>query len=31
MASTLAFVDKAFDLQGRIKLPNIYSNDLLSK
>jgi NitT/TauT family transport system substrate-binding protein len=31
MASTLAFVDKAFDLQGKIKLPDIYSNDLLTK
>jgi NitT/TauT family transport system substrate-binding protein len=31
MASTLAFVDKAFDLQGKIKLSDIYSNDFLTK
>ena len=31
MASTLSFVDKAFDLQGKIKLPDIFSNDLLPK
>jgi NitT/TauT family transport system substrate-binding protein len=27
MASTLSFVDKAFDLKGRIKLADVYTND----
>jgi NitT/TauT family transport system substrate-binding protein len=31
MASTLSFLDKAFDLKGKIKLSEIYSNDSLSK
>ena len=29
--STLSFLDKAFDLKGKIKLPEIYSNDSLTK
>ena len=31
MASTLSFLDKAFDLKGKIKLSEIYSNDSSSK
>ena len=31
MSSTLSFLDKAFDLHGKIKLSDIYSNDLLTK
>lgn len=31
MASTLAFVDKAFDLQGKIKVEDMYTNELLGK
>jgi NitT/TauT family transport system substrate-binding protein len=31
MGSTLSFLDKAFDLHGTIKLPDIYTNDLLTK
>jgi NitT/TauT family transport system substrate-binding protein len=31
MASTLSFLDRAFDLKGKIKLSEIYSNDSLSK
>ena len=29
--STLAFVDKAFDLKGKVKLEDIYTNTMLSK
>jgi NitT/TauT family transport system substrate-binding protein len=31
MGSTLSFLDKAFDLHGKIKPADIYSNDLLNK
>ena len=31
MRSTLSFLDKAFDLHGKIKLDDIYTNDLLTK
>ena len=31
MGNTLSFLDKAFDLHGKIKLPDIYTNDLLTK
>jgi NitT/TauT family transport system substrate-binding protein len=31
MASTLAFVDKAFDLNGKVKLADTYTNALLGK
>jgi NitT/TauT family transport system substrate-binding protein len=29
MRSTLAFLDKAFDLKGKIKLEDVYTNDML--
>jgi NitT/TauT family transport system substrate-binding protein len=31
MRSTLSFLDKAFDLNGKIKLEEIYTNDMLAK
>ncbi len=31
MRSTLSFLDKAFDLKGKIKLEDVYTNDLLVK
>jgi NitT/TauT family transport system substrate-binding protein len=31
MRSTLSFLDKAFDLDGKIKLDDVYTNDLLAK
>jgi NitT/TauT family transport system substrate-binding protein len=31
MRSTLAFVDKAFDLKGKVKLEDIYTNTMLGK
>ena len=30
MRSTWSFLDKAFDLKGKIKVEDIYTNDLLS-
>jgi hypothetical protein len=31
MASTLSFVDKAFDLKGKVKLQDTYTNALLGR
>ncbi len=31
MASSLAFVDKAFDMKGKVKLQDIFTNEFLGK